>query len=246
MAIFPYLRDGLKNLVKKVPVLRQFAYFLKNCFSGAFPGSERYWEARYAKGGHSGVGSTKHLAKFKAGILNSFVKTNKINTVLEFGCGDGNQLELASYPHYTGFDVSLSALRLCKEKFKADKTRIFKSMNEYQGQRAELTLSLDVIYHLVEDASFQRYMQQLFSSSDRYVVIYSSNTDKNPVDQPKHIKHRKFTEWVGSNAADWELLEHIPNKYPVDSREQTGSFSDFFIYGKKSGKNDENLVDSIR
>jgi hypothetical protein len=231
---FSRLKAILKSGIKRVPVLRQPAYFLFHFFTGSFKGSERYWEQRYAGGRDSGPGSTGHMAAFKAGILNTFIKTNHIKTIIEYGCGDGMQLELASYPDYTGFDVSPSAIALCKEKFKANKTRIFKSMSEYKGERAELTLSLDVIYHLVEDNIFHRYMERLFSSSDGYVIIYSSNTDKNVMDQPKHIKHRKFTKWVEGHAPGWKLIEHIPNQYPYNRPDGTGSFADFYIYKKRT------------
>jgi hypothetical protein len=58
----------------------------------AFKSSETYWIARYKRGGDSGRGSYGKLAQFKAGVINKFVEANKINTIIEFGCGDGNQL----------------------------------------------------------------------------------------------------------------------------------------------------------
>jgi hypothetical protein len=229
---FSGLKAILKSGIKRLPILRKPAYLLFHFFTGPFKGSERYWEQRYTEGRDSGLGSTGHLAAFKADILNTFVKTNKIKTVLEYGCGDGLQLELACYPNYIGFDVSPSAIALCKEKFKANKTMFFKLMSEYKGEKAELTLSLDVLYHLVEDDIFHRYMERLFSSSDSYVIIYSSNTEKNVSDQPRHVKHREFTKWVERHAPGWELIEHIPNKYPYNSPEGAGSFADFYIYKK--------------
>ena len=54
--------------------------------------SSKYWENRYKAGGNSGSGSYSNLAIFKAEIINSFVKDNKIESVIEFGCGDGQQL----------------------------------------------------------------------------------------------------------------------------------------------------------
>lgn len=44
---------------------------------------------------------------------------------------------------------------------------------------ADLSLSLDVIYHLVEDEVFETYINTLFKSARRYVIIYSSNSDDN-------------------------------------------------------------------
>ncbi|MDR0569556.1 MAG: class I SAM-dependent methyltransferase [Spirochaetaceae bacterium] len=94
-----------------------------------FPGSKAYWERRYAEGGNSGAGSYNRLAAFKAEMLNAFVRDNNIQTVMEFGCGDGNQLSLARYPRYTGFDVSETAVKLCKNRFKGDATKTFYLLN---------------------------------------------------------------------------------------------------------------------
>lgn len=62
--------------------------------------SKEYWQKRYSVGENSGAGSYGRLAKFKAEIINEFVKKNKINLVTEFGCGDGNQLFLFKIPNY--------------------------------------------------------------------------------------------------------------------------------------------------
>ena len=82
--------------------------------------SKRYWENRYLSGGNSGDGSYGKYAEFKAKVLNDFVKENQIKEVIEFGCGDGNQLSLAKYPKYTGIDVSGKAIDLCITKHKND------------------------------------------------------------------------------------------------------------------------------
>ena len=42
------------------------------------------------------------LAKFKARVMNDFVRENGIRSVIELGCGDGMQLALADYPRYLG------------------------------------------------------------------------------------------------------------------------------------------------
>ena len=91
-----------------------------------FPGSAEYWEKRYASGGSSGKGSYGRLSEFKAEVINNFVSKHGVESVIEFGCGDGNQLKLAKYPAYVGLDVSEKAVALCKEKFNND---ISKSRN---------------------------------------------------------------------------------------------------------------------
>jgi hypothetical protein len=65
--------------------------FLRNVFTSKlnnekWEGSAKYWEQRYQRGGNSGAGSYDNLAKFKAKILNNFVKENHIKSVIEWGC----------------------------------------------------------------------------------------------------------------------------------------------------------------
>ncbi len=198
-----------------------------------FTTSGQFWETRYTFGKDSGRGSYGKLAEFKAEILNGFVKDHKIKTVIEYGCGDGNQLKYAHYPSYIGFDVAQTAVVMCQKLFAQDPTKSFKNTTNYNGERADLTLSLDVIYHLIEDDVFDGYMTQLFDTADRFVIIYSSNQaeETQAVD---HVKHRQFTKWVVANRPDWQLIEKIDNKYPYMGNNQTGSRADFFIYEKKS------------
>lgn len=192
--------------------------------------SGRYWEERYKKGGNSGAGSYNNLAEFKAEIINKFVVDNDIETIIEFGCGDGNQLALFDFKHYIGFDVSDSILNQIREKYKDNKNYSFQKMCDFCEQRAELVLSLDVIYHLVEDVVFEQYMNDLFKASKRYVIIYASNKDEI---QCAHVKHRKFSDYIENNFNDWEMIKFIPNKYPFDKNNPDyTSFADFYIYKK--------------
>lgn len=198
--------------------------------------SGEYWEARYKQGGNSGAGSYGKLAQFKADVINNFVSEHKIRTVTELGVGDGNQLSLGKYDSYTGLDVSKSAVKLCKKKFAGDRSRTFaviKPGAPKKKWRSSLTLSLDVIYHLIEDEVFERYMSDLFWLSKNYVIIYSSNNDL--PDPAEHIKNRKFTEWVKNKHKDWGLIEKIENNYPLSNTQKNSkekSRSSFFIYEK--------------
>lgn len=214
-----------------MPILpHAFRRAARNFIFGPFFDSQAYWEKRYLRGKHSGAGSYGKLAEFKAAVLNEFVAKNQIGTVIEYGCGDGYQLSLANYPQYIGFDVSVTAVQSCRKLFANDATKTFREMRDYGGETADLTLSLDVIYHLVEDEVYEAYMYRLFSSSNRFVVIYSSNCDGLNRVEPKHIKHRRFSAWIEDNAKDWKLIDHIPNKYPYTGINDEGSFSDFYIY----------------
>ena len=226
--------ERIKSIAKRIPIVRAVAGRLYVRFLAKdFSTSEQYWIERYEKGRNSGPGSYNQFSEFKAEILNAFVDEHGIKSVIEYGCGDGNQLELASYKQYLGFDVSPVALSRCKTIFKDDATKSFKMISDYSGETAELTLSLDVIFHLIEDEAYETYMTRLFSSSTRFVAIYSSNKDTQDTVQAPHVKHRAFVPWVQVHHPDWQLLRHIPNKHPYQAETGDGSFADFYIYQKR-------------
>ena len=226
---------NIRKVMRKIPVVGPyFRRVYRKWVSPRkpFQGSEVYWDERYEAGRNSGAGSYSHLADFKAEILNAFVLEHGVSSVIEYGCGDGNQLGLAKYPSYTGFDVSPKAISICAEIFSGDETKTFKLMAEYGGESAELTLSLDVIYHLVEDEVFAAYMNRLFDSSTKFVAIYSSDYADGFSGTASHVRHRHFSQLVAANKVGWELIKHIPNRYPLNRDTGGGSFSDFYIYAK--------------
>ena len=199
-----------------------------------FDNSSNYWEQRYSSKGNSGAGSYGRLAEFKASVINKFVAENKINSVVEFGCGDGNQLTLAKYSSYIGIDVSETAIQFCKEKFKKDATKNFFISADAQDVNAELSMSLDVIYHLIEDEIYNDYMTKLFNSSKLYVCIYSSNYDDHFAEGAEHVRHREFTRWVQQNASDFQLLSEVKNIYPYDVNDPNNtSLADFFFFKRE-------------
>lgn len=194
--------------------------------------SNNYWNQRYVSGHHSGPGSYGRLAVFKSTTLNEFVAENDVSSIIEFGSGDGNQLSLAQYPTYTGYDVSRAAVAMCRERFLRDNSKQFFHTGEYDGQQAELAVSLDVIFHLIEDEIFDFYMHRLFDASSRFVAIYSSNQD-NPVKPiAAHVRHRQFSRWIDKNLSHWKLAKHIPNPYPYNGDSTRTSFADFYFYEK--------------
>jgi len=200
------------------------------CFS-----SEDFWEKHYQGGGNSGTGSYKHLAQFKSDVINNFIKENGINTLIDLGCGDGNIVSMLSVPYYTGIDVSPTIISKNREKFKDDQTKNFYCSSErekYTHQRYDLSLSMDVIFHLVEDEVFFNYMNDLFSLAEKYVIIYSSNHEE--FTMWREFRHRNFTGYVIDKFPDWEIFRYIPNKYPyIIGKETESSVSDFYIYHKK-------------
>lgn len=196
--------------------------------------SMKFWEDNYLQGGNSGAGSYRHLAKFKADTLNSFIKDNDIASLVEIGCGDGNQLSLLEISSYTGIDVSETIIRKNRELFCDDRSKVFYHTSErnlYTAKHYELAISLDVIFHLIEDKVYVEYMADLFNIADKFVIIYSSNHEE--ISPWPEYRHRKFTRYVMENEPNWKLIQYIPNKYQyIIGKEEDTSTSDFYIYKK--------------
>ena len=233
------LRRGARatyGFLTQIPVLGRFlqrAWSRYRNLAQPFQGSRDYWEKRYRSGSTSGAGSYGEHATFKAEFLNKFVVKHEIRTVLEWGCGDGNQLSLAEYDTYIGVDVSPTALAICRQMFAGDLSKTFfldegnDSAQLLATLNADLALSLDVIYHLVEDYVFELYMARLFDSARRYVVIFSTNEDRTTV---PHVRHRHFQTWITRNRPDWKLagVHRSPRgcELPCDSE----LVADFYVY----------------
>jgi predicted O-methyltransferase YrrM len=199
--------------------------------------SKKYWNNRYVEGGNSGAGSYNNLAQFKGDVINNFIEKNEIKSIVDYGVGDGNQLKLINTEKliYTGIDVSEFIISKCKEKFKDDKTKTFIHSDNIENKlKADLVLSCDVIYHLIEEHVYKEYMENLFSMSKKYVIIYGKNED---INHATHVKFRKFSNYIESNLPEWQLIKHISNKYPqlnIGQNNSNTSPSDFYIYKKEN------------
>lgn len=190
--------------------------------------SKEYWETRYSKGGNSGLGSYGKLAQYKADFINSFIQSKGIKHLIEYGCGDGNNLSLINCEKIIGVDVSKKAVEICKKKMPDNSFHHTSKLNTLE--QARLVLSLDVIYHLVEDEVYDNYMKNLCDLSKEYIIVYSSNFDSN--DFAQHVRPRKFTDHKYLNE-HFELLGTTKNKYHAMNDKQ-GSFSDWYVFKRKS------------
>jgi SAM-dependent methyltransferase len=205
-----------------------------NNFIRKFPGSAKYWEHRYKHGSTSGEGSCGEQAKYKAKVINEIIKKEDIKSMLDFGCGDGDQLALIKCPNYIGLDVSKTAIYLCKRRFIDDKLKSFYLYDpEHFGGdltklKSDLAISLDVIYHLVEEETFYQHLVRLFGSAKRFVIIFSTNIDN--VGFLPHIKHRKFTDYVKVEFPGWKLVDVYKNPHKRRFLGKLFPCANFYIY----------------
>jgi hypothetical protein len=177
--------------------------------------SRSYWIERYKSGGTSGAGSYGRLAQYKGDLINALVRELDVKSVVEFGCGDGSQASFFDFPSYTGLDVSRQVVEDCRDRFHDRSGWEFKVIEDtlLQDQEYEMSMSLDVIYHLTEDHVFERYMTDLFRVASRFVLIYSSDDEKPYLGG--HENHRRYSEWVKRNCPTFTHMRTWPQPYPV-------------------------------
>jgi hypothetical protein len=170
-----------------------------------FRGSAPYWEKRYATGGTSGAGSYGPAARWKSEVVNRWVADNGVTPVVDLGW--------------------------CIEQYAGDATKSFAAFDPAAWHdpagwfRADLGLSMEVIFHLVEDEVLDSYLQQLFGAAERFVVICAYD-GLMPARAYEH--HRPFTPWVVQHAPDWELVEHERHPPEIDL------LSDLYLYRRRT------------
>lgn len=156
-----------------------------------------YWNNRYDRGGRSGPGSYGFVAHVKSEFLTSFVKKHAIKTMVEYGCGDGNNLCLTTEKNpnlkIIGVDISTTALDLCRRKMPE---HVFVHKNDYvaAAEPVDLVVSLEVIFHLIEDEVYNDYMRSITSIGSEWLVILSPDQDERRQHAgAAHVKKRKYS-----------------------------------------------------
>lgn len=205
-----------------------------------------YWEKRYQQGGSSGAGSVGRLASFKTQFLNDFIANNKIIDMIDHGCGDGMQQAHLDVNLYTGYDISITAVNRCIDLYGNLLGRSFLPYSRRFGLYADLAVSLDVIYHLVDDKIYYSYLEDLFASGRRFVIIYSTDYDKSD-ECPPHMRHRDFKSWVKEKSS-FRLVRKVLNPYnSCDScDEDNASPCSFFVFERMARINSVNSDKNVR
>lgn len=149
-----------------------------------------YWDQRYASGRDSGEGSRGETGQAKAEFVNKVIGRRRVASLIDWGCGDGQVLaHLREDVDYLGVDVSQVVLNKVRDRFPR---RRFVHAAMAGAQTADLALSMDVLFHFPDDADYHAYLDQLFGSAKRLVLIYSTDDDARGQTAP-HVRRRKFT-----------------------------------------------------
>lgn len=162
-----------------------------------------YWDRRYREGRDSGEGSRGVVGRTKATRVNREVVERDIVSLADWGCGDGQVLRyLTPHVNYIGIDVSPTIISRLGVEFP---DREFILADEADDIEAELSLSMDVLFHFPEDDAYLAYLNQVFSSATRLVLIYATNYDGGLT--ARHVRRRHFTADVEREHPGWRLVD---------------------------------------
>jgi SAM-dependent methyltransferase len=181
-----------------------------------------YWQKRYVDGRDSGEGSRGDKAVEKASRVNEVVWGLHIETMIDWGCGDGQVLRhITEQVHYTGVDISPTVVGKTAQ-LNPNRSFILDKLGTMTTAwlRADLSLSMDVLFHLVNDDDYHKYLNRLFKAARKAVLIYSTNSDEGRT--ARHVFRRHWTPDVARMFPDW----HIAASHP--SPEEAG----FYLYLK--------------
>lgn len=182
------------------------------------------WNRRYRRGGTSGPGSEGEAAQEKADYLYAFVDKHDVKSVIDWGVGDGEVLSRwMPKIQYTGIDVADFIVRRLQQQFYADNENMaFATLQAARAmqQRAELALSLDVIFHQVAFADFLDHLNDLFTSAQRYVIIHAPDIERGQT--ARHVRWREFSPYIAEVKPEWKRIER------PEPRDVTG----FHVYEK--------------
>jgi SAM-dependent methyltransferase len=195
-----------------------------------FRGSRVHWERHYERGGDSGPGSYGESASYKADLINRVIRERSIRSIIELGCGDGNQLTYLEVEQYIGLDVSKVAIQRCLARHGDNATRSFIWYDQDYFHdalhivSADCAMSLDVIFHLIEDVVFARYVHNLFKCGRRFVIIYGLDCEEV---RPGHVsvRFRKYSDYIAANIPDFRIALHVS---------KNEKFNDFYLYERIS------------
>jgi hypothetical protein len=171
-------------------------------------------------------------------LINKAVRERGIHSIIELGCGDGNQLSYVEVDQYIGLDISKVAIQRCLARYASNPKRSFIWYDPHYFHdplhvvSADCAMSLDVIFHLVEDDVFAGYVQNLFNCGRRFVIIYGLDEEE-PKRVHVSVRLRKYSDYIAKSIPDFRIALHVA---------AAGEFSDFYLYERVSNCNSPSVL----
>lgn len=196
---------------------------------------KEYWESRYKEWWNSGAWSYWDNAIFKADYINKLIKDNNIKSVVEIWCWDWANLSLYKwFDSYLWLDVSDKAIELAKKINNGSKYK-FSKYNWDEDIKADMTLCLDVTYHIFPMEEWKRVINNTIDIASDIVVFYSFPC---PTWHVKHINNYNLIEYLKDYCKQlWYSI-----KYDIDSVPPNSNSRFIIIYKDGRCNSDINCV----
>jgi len=112
--------------------------------------NKKFWNRKY-----SAPNVESFAFRLKPKLLDKYIPKNKKLKVLEFGCGEGSNMNhLIKTYNYDGYgvDISEESIRVCKKKINKKKFKLIKPKpdknDNFFNQKFDLIVSFEVLYYL--------------------------------------------------------------------------------------------------
>ena len=133
--------------------------------------SKQYWNIRYAKGIGSGPGSIGSHKEWKWNEIDSVVP-ERIDDILDLGCGDHTFMEGRSISKYTGIDRSEVVINKNKELY-PDKTFIVGDISLPLELKSKFVFCMDVLIHVKREWDYYQILNNLSNCSTKWIITYT-------------------------------------------------------------------------
>lgn len=182
---------------------------------------KEYWDGRYKERLGSGEGSRGDLLEYKAKYLNDLFKKYEVESVFDFGCGDGYLANLLECKQYFGVDISQHAAQQCRELVKKPNfvfeqghfgnygaDVIKRKFNNLFGVDVDAVMCIDVLYHIMDENLVEIVLQSMFGAKAKIVITYTI-PNKN-MDGKKHggIFHFNTNRILDKVTQGYLLISH--------------------------------------
>jgi len=153
---------------------------------------KKYWEERYSRGRDSGSGSYGKNAAFKAEIVNRVIEDYHCKNMVEFGCGDANQMTLFTRIPYVGYDISSTIIERDKKKY-ADLPQsefLIMDMGADYSNIKDLSICVDVLFHLTIEEDWLKLIDHVCKAGKKMIVI-TTNTEEIREEYFPHVNFKR-------------------------------------------------------
>lgn len=201
---------------------------------------QNYWEPWYQREEiGSGDGSRGILLEYKANSLNAIYEKYHVGNVFDFGCGDGYLVSKLNCKTYYGVDISETSVKLCNER--VNKPNFYFEKGHFYEQTIDvvaynytskfkvspdIVTCIDVLYHIIDEAVFNKTVENIFSIGAKVVVLYTIPDEKALDKYIAGMYPRTMAPILSKVAKDYTMVER--------KKIQLGSNADFFIYLKNN------------